>query len=192
MKRRKSGFTLIEILIVVIIIGILAGSILIISKNMISKAEATKIVSNLESLKKAVLFYYADNNEWFSQSEQGWGVISVNVLAPYLDREMPEPYSISGLEDWDSASKNPYFIYVSGPGSTGFSSENLHIYVAANVTNDYVDYETRKQLERMSPEMKIYDGSLSENLDNPSLSIFVADEDPNDVGSKGSVIMRVK
>jgi len=196
MKRRSRGFTLIEVLIVIIIIGILSGSILITAGNAISKSEATKIVSNLESLKKAVLFYYADNSEWFSQSDEGWGVISINSLSPYLDREISEPNSISSLKDWNNAKNNPYFVYVTGPSSSNpdseYGSDGLHIYVAANVTDDYVDYETRKQLEKMSPERKIYDGTLSETFeDDPSDSIFEAKEvisDHND----GFVLMRVK
>lgn len=193
MKKRSRGFSLIEILIVIIIIGILSGSLMITIGSATSKSEATKIVSNLEVLKTAVVMYYADNQQWFSQSEQGWGVISINSLSQYLDRGIPEPHNITGPKDWNNASKNPYFIYVSGPGSDpSYATPDVHIYVAANVTNTYADYSIRKQLERMSPESGIYDGSLSENLDDPSKSLFIASENPANVGGNGGVVMRVK
>ncbi len=192
MKKRSRGFSLVEVLIVIIIIGILSGSLLVTVGSATSRGEASTIVSNLKILKTATLMYYADNQEWFSQSDEGWGVISINEMEPYLDRAIPEPYSISSLKDWGNASRNPYFIYVSGPGEGEYSTDDVHVYVAANVTDQYADYATRKQLERMSPESGIYNGSLSENLDEPSKSIFVAKENPTDIGEDGSVLMRVK
>lgn len=192
MRKRSRGFSLVEILIVIIIIGVLSGSLLVTVGSATSRSEASKIVSNLKILKTATIMYYSDNHEWFSQSDEGWGVISINEIRPYLDRTISEPYSISSLKDWGNASKNPYFIYVSGPGKGSYSTSEVHIYVAANVTDQYTDYSTRKQLERMSPETGIYDGSLSENLDDPSKSVFVATDNPTNVGGNGSVLMRVK
>lgn len=64
MKRKNKAFTLVELLIVIIIIGILAGMMMLSTGSATDKAEAMKVVNNLRTIKSAVLMYYADNGKW--------------------------------------------------------------------------------------------------------------------------------
>ena len=64
LKRKSKGFTLVELLIVVIIIGILAGMMMLSTGSATAKAEAAKIVANMRNMKSAAVMVYADSNEW--------------------------------------------------------------------------------------------------------------------------------
>lgn len=60
MKKYK-GFTLIEILIVLVVIGILLSMMVIASNESTTTAKASNIVSNLRNFSMAAMAYYTDN-----------------------------------------------------------------------------------------------------------------------------------
>lgn len=63
-KSAYSGFTLVEILVTMIIVGILTGIIIIGVATASDKAEATRLVSDLRNLKSAAIVYKASGGEW--------------------------------------------------------------------------------------------------------------------------------
>jgi general secretion pathway protein G len=62
-KKRSAAFTLVELLIVIIVIGILVGSMMLVLASGNHAAEAAKIISDLRSLKTATVLYYLDHPE---------------------------------------------------------------------------------------------------------------------------------
>lgn len=61
MKRTRKGFTLVELLIVVMIIGVLSASMALVNNKATASAKAANIISNLKTMKTAALLYYADH-----------------------------------------------------------------------------------------------------------------------------------
>ena len=80
---QRKAFTLVELLIVIIIIGILSGMMLLAVGGATDKAEATKIISALRNYKSATMMYYMDNSTW-PTTGTGWD----KSLDHYVDRSM--------------------------------------------------------------------------------------------------------
>ena len=58
---KRKGFTLVELLIVIVVIGILSAMMMLSSTEAVTSARANNIVSNMRNLKTAALEYYVDN-----------------------------------------------------------------------------------------------------------------------------------
>ena len=60
-ENKLNAFTLVEVLIVVVVIGILAAAIMFASDEMVSSAQAARILADLETWKQAAIAWYNDH-----------------------------------------------------------------------------------------------------------------------------------
>lgn len=73
--KKSKGFTLVELLLVMIIIGILAGMVMVTTGSATDKAEATKVISDLRTIKSDCVLFYADHDRWPVAAEDAKKVI---------------------------------------------------------------------------------------------------------------------
>lgn len=133
MLKKSKGFTLVELLIVVVIIGILAGMMMLSMGGATAKAEATKILSDMRNVKAAAVMYYADNGTWPNNA-----AITAKSLDIYLDQPVTsDMYSFAGSDDKYLGRK---------VGET-----------------EKVNLETREQLAKLAGKAALYSDSDSSN-----------------------------
>jgi general secretion pathway protein G len=115
-KREDAGFTLIELMVVVVIIGILAGLIVPRIMGSDDKAREAKAKMQIESLETALKLYKLDNGS-YPTTEQG---LKALVEAPAAGN-LPKNWRQGGYLEKGKVPKDPWsneFIYIS-PGRHG-------------------------------------------------------------------------
>jgi general secretion pathway protein G len=112
--RGKEGFTLIELMVVIVILGVLAGLIVPKFMDEPQKARVVKAKLQMESISMALKKYYIDNG-YYPTTEQGLDAL---VTKPSAGR-VPKNYADGGylpkvpMDPWGTK-----YIYIS-PGKHG-------------------------------------------------------------------------
>lgn len=145
---KKRAFTLVELLIAVIIIGILAGMMLMSAGSATDSAKAARIISDLRNMKAAALMYWADNRSW-----PRWFYAGEAYHDSY-GKALPSKYS-------DLTKQGDGYILVAMQGK-----QDSTVYAAADVSK--LDPGVRKVLEKKSKESSLYGGNLA---DMPNLTL---------------------
>lgn len=88
MRKNRSGFSLIEIMIVVVIIGLMAGTVTLASRHFLDKAKRNRAKSDIGSMVTALEAFYGENSHYPSNDE------GLNSLAPEFVNKVPkDPWS---------------------------------------------------------------------------------------------------
>jgi general secretion pathway protein G len=116
-RRSAAGFTLIELMIVMVLITILAGIGLALYTNSVTRAKEAALSQDLVEMRKSIDEYYADKNKWpadlqtlvsekylrflpkdpFTNSADTWQTV-------YGEPDPSNPTSVGGISDVKSGS----------------------------------------------------------------------------------------
>lgn len=113
-RRRESGLTLIEIMVVVVILGMIAG---IVSKVVVDRIEAAKVETaktQISEFMGALDLFYLDNG-FYPSSEQGLASLVTKPASGRVPEKYPERGYLRSLpvDPW-----NRDYVYIS-PGQHG-------------------------------------------------------------------------
>jgi prepilin-type N-terminal cleavage/methylation domain-containing protein len=98
MKRRRSGVTLVELLVVVLLVSVLVRIALPAYHKIAIRAQAAAILSEINTVRLAAFSYHADHNRWPPDVNRG---VTPPELKPYLGEDFSfrrERYVL----DWDN------------------------------------------------------------------------------------------
>ena len=117
-KRGSAGFTLIELMVVIVILGILAGLIIPRIMGRPEEARQMKARVQIESIETALRLYKLDNGSYPS-SEQGLDAL----VQPPTVGELPRAWREGGYLEKGKVPKDPW--------------DNEYIYLSPGVHGDY-------------------------------------------------------
>lgn len=106
-RRREDGFTLIEIMAVVLIIGLLGGIVGAAIFGQVDRARVTTTRTQLKQIEAALDFYRMDNGRYPSTDQGLDALVHAPTIEPIPKNYRPEGYLSGGKvpnDPWD----NPY------------------------------------------------------------------------------------
>ncbi len=101
MKNLKKGFTLLELMVVIAIIGILASVAAVSFNSARGKASDAKVIANAEAAQKAISLYFIDNDAFPADVAEG------AALGSYLQKMGSGPWVLT-TKKWTASVANAF------------------------------------------------------------------------------------
>jgi general secretion pathway protein G len=127
-KNKKTGFTIVELLIVIVVIAILAAITIVAFNGIQARARDAQRQNDVKSITKALELYYLDNGKfppgsgsttinssWSTTADSSWQNLANHLVPKYISSLPSDPVSTpNGNVQGSSALNYAYFADVSG------------------------------------------------------------------------------
>lgn len=140
MWAKQKGFTIVELLIVIVVIGILAAIVIVAYNGVQGKARDSARIAKVKSIAKAIELYYVDNGTYpqildgqgretvCGSQTDNWGHCDRNkilsdMLAPYLKID---PTSLS------DATQGNYWYWYTSQAADNYQTYGMMVYLESN------------------------------------------------------------
>lgn len=120
-KNKKAGFTIVELLIVIVVIAILAAITIVAYSGIQQRARDSKRLQDVDTISKALELYYIDNGKyppgagstsinpsWSTTADGSW-VNLATLLRPYASSLPTDPVSTPGANGIIAGYNYSYF-----------------------------------------------------------------------------------
>jgi type II secretion system protein G len=168
--KKQKGFTLVELLVVISIIGLLASIVLVALNGARSKARDAKRIADLSQISKALELYYNANNAYpagncesvFIASQPTWSPCWPTLLSPYISAMPVDPIN---------SVAPPYYWYSYIQGDKITSNCSIPVYTGA--PNIYI---LTAKLENYASSPNGCSNNFSNQTDNPSVNYMIGQQ----------------
>jgi general secretion pathway protein G len=142
---KQKGFTIVELLIVIVVIGILAAITIVAYNGVQQRARDAQRQSDVVAITKALEMYYLDhgqypgtptetggstsiNTSWSTTADSSWQKL-VTILKPYINQVPLDPTSTANTAVTTSSSSYNYAYFASSSAYCGAAPYQMYILV---------------------------------------------------------------
>lgn len=153
-QNKKTGFTVVELLVVIVVIGILATIVVVAYNGIQQRARDTARTSDVAAIIKALELYYIKNGEypaaggstaintsWSTTADASWDAL-VTALEPHISVLPSDPLSTPGVAVTSSGSNGYNYAYYANRSTwcgAGYLQMYILIYRYENLPEENTD-----------------------------------------------------
>jgi general secretion pathway protein G len=120
----KGGFTLVELILVMVIIGILAGAVTLNFSGYVTDANKARVQQDLTAIESAIEIYAIRNNDQYPKALEDL----MSGERKYLKELKPDPWDNPYVYDVPGKNGRPFELYSRGEDGQPGTADDISLY----------------------------------------------------------------